>query len=398
MNYLIFINLIKLIFLCNMIVFFAKIIVYPSYLHPFYLPNTEPILLIDKSTKDKLEDGRKYLDKCLNSTNNRKYNLIGKPKLSVIIPLYNCEKTIIQSIYSVQYQNMSQFEIILINDFSSDNTSYIIEKIQKDDHRIKIINNLKNKGTLYSRCIGVLVSKGNYIFNLDNDDLYFCEDLFDNIYNIASNEELDIINFMTINIYNYAIRISHMKNLFSVIYPNEFYLKQPDLGKWMIKHNGKYVVHHNMIWDKCINSSIYKKAIYLMGFKKYSQYVSWAEDTSINYIIFKISKSFKYIKKYGIVHFKGKNTASNKQSIDSKIFGEIFFLDILFHFSNNNNEEKNLIIGQIFYIYKRYKYFKFNNDINSNLLKHILNKIINCRYLNKINRRKIQKIFCSFFI
>ena len=115
MNYLIFINLIKLIFLCNMIVFLAKIIVYPSYLHPFYLPNTEPILLIDKSTKDKLEDGRKYLDKCLNSTNNRKYNLIGKPKLSVIIPLYNCEKTIIQSIHSVQYQNMSQFEIILIN-------------------------------------------------------------------------------------------------------------------------------------------------------------------------------------------------------------------------------------------------------------------------------------------
>jgi glycosyltransferase involved in cell wall biosynthesis len=330
--------------------------------------------------------------------NNNYINLIGEPKISIIVPLYNCEKTITSSIHSIQYQNMSQIEIILINDFSEDNTSYIIEKIQKDDHRIKIINNQKNRGTLYSRCIGVLVSKGNYIFNLDNDDLYFCEDLFDNIYHIANNETLDIINFLTINVNNYALKISQMKNLFSVVYPNEFYLKQPDLGKWMIKYKERYVVHHNMIWDKCINSNIYKKAIYLMGFKKYSQYVSWAEDTSINYIIFKISKSFKYIKKYGIIHFKGKNTASNTQSLDSKIFGEIFFLDILFNFSNNNNEEKNLIIGQIFYIYKRYKYFKFNNDINSNLLKHILNKIINCGFLNKNNRRKIKKIFYSFFI
>ena len=67
-----------------------------------------------------------------------------------------------------------------------------------------------------------------------------------------------------------------------------------------------------------------------MGVEKYSQYVSWAEDTSINYIIFKLAKSFKYTNKYGLVHFKGRNTASSTQSINSRIFGDIFFLILYF--------------------------------------------------------------------
>ena len=94
--------------------------------------------------------------------------LIGVPKVSVIMPLYNCQETIIPAINSIQFQNMTQIEIILINDFSYDNTSYIVENLQKNDQRIKIINNIRNMGTLYSRCIGALVSRGEYIINKFN--------------------------------------------------------------------------------------------------------------------------------------------------------------------------------------------------------------------------------------
>ena len=134
-----------------------------------------------------------------------------------------------------------------------------------------------------------------------------------------------------------------------------------------------------------------------MGVKRYSQIISWAEDTSINYIIFKLAKSFKYTNKYGLVHFKGRNTASSTQSLNSRIFGDIFFLEILFDFSNNNIEEKNLIVGQLFYIYKRYNYFKFNNDKNSFLLKKVISKIFfDGKFLSKVNNRKIKKLFKSF--
>ena len=111
-------------------------------------------------------------------------------------------------------------------------------------------------GTLYSRCIGALASQGEYIFNLDNDDMYFSHDLFDNLYKIGKKENLDIISFLAINIWNYTSNVIYMKNLFSIQSSNEFYLKQPDLGMWMIKYKEKFVVHNNMIWDKCINSSI----------------------------------------------------------------------------------------------------------------------------------------------
>ena len=251
-----FINLIKLTIFCNLIIIGKKLSIYPSYLHPFYLPYNKPILLIDRNQNETLNDGRNYLDKCLNLINNNKYKLIRAPKVSVIIPLYNCQETIIPAIRSIQYQNMTQIEIILINDFSSDNTSYIVGNLQKNDHRIKIINNIRNMGTLYSRCIGALSSQGEYIFNLDNDDMYFNHNLFGSIYTIGKNENLDIISFLAINIWNYSSSVINMKNLFSIQSPKEFYVKQPDLGMWMIKYNGKFLVHNNMIWDKCINSSL----------------------------------------------------------------------------------------------------------------------------------------------
>ena len=398
MNYFKFINLIKLTIFCNLIIIGKKLGIYPTYLHPFYLPYNKPILLIDRYQNETLNNGRNYLDKCLNVVNNNKYKLIEIPKASVIITLYNCQETIIPAINSIQYQNMTQIEIILINDFSSDNTSYIVENLQKNDQRIKIINNIRNMGTLYSRSIGALASRGEYIFNLDNDDIYFSHDLFDSIYKIGKNENLDIISFLAINIWNYSSNVIYMKNLFSIQFSDEFYLKQPDLGMWIIKYKEKFLVHNNMIWDKCINSSIYQKAVNLMGIQKYSQYVSWAEDTSINFIIFKLAKSFKYTNKYGLVHFKGRNTASSTQSINSRIFGDIFFLNIMLDFSSNNKKEKNLIVGQLFYIYKRYNYFKFNNDTNSYLLKNVISKIITRdKFLSKLNKRKIKKIFKSFF-
>ena len=86
-----FINLIKLTIFCNLIIIGKKLSIYPSYLHPFYLPYNKPILLIDRNQNETLNDGRNYLDKCLDLINNNKYKLIRAPKVSVIIPLYNCQ-------------------------------------------------------------------------------------------------------------------------------------------------------------------------------------------------------------------------------------------------------------------------------------------------------------------
>ena len=140
-----------------------------------------------------LSKGRKYLDNCLKNESIIFHEMNEKPIITTIIPSYNCEKTIISAIHSVQYQNFSNFEIIIVDDFSQDKSKEIIKYIKSADKRMKLIENKKNMGTLYSRCIGALLSKGEYIFCLDNDDLFFDEDVFDYVYKQSIKNHLDIM-------------------------------------------------------------------------------------------------------------------------------------------------------------------------------------------------------------
>ena len=90
-------------------------------------------------------------------------------KVSIIIPTYNCEKTIDRTIQSILNQTYTCFEVIIINDCSTDNTSNILNKY----HTIKnihIIHNHKNYGKFVSVNIGIQKSIGKYITIVDADD------------------------------------------------------------------------------------------------------------------------------------------------------------------------------------------------------------------------------------
>lgn len=87
-------------------------------------------------------------------------------------------------------------------------------------------------GKLYSRCIGAIVAKGAYIFSLDHDDLFFNNDVFNYIYNVAENGKFDIITFKSIYTTSYSNKISKMfDNPFSH-HPNNLTLFQPQLSKY----------------------------------------------------------------------------------------------------------------------------------------------------------------------
>lgn len=103
-----------------------------------------------------------------------KYNNMS-PAISVIMAAYNVEKYISESIESVLNQTFSDFELIIINDGSTDNTLSLIEYFQKKDPRIKVINNNKNQFVIKSRNIGLEKATGKYITILDSDDLLMPE-------------------------------------------------------------------------------------------------------------------------------------------------------------------------------------------------------------------------------
>lgn len=101
------------------------------------------------------------------------------PTISIIIPIYNTEKYIEECLQSCINQTYRNFEIIIIDDNSSDGSLDIASKVLKNSKcKYNIIKNDKRSGVSYSRNMGISISKGQYIYFLDSDDI-IREDTFE---------------------------------------------------------------------------------------------------------------------------------------------------------------------------------------------------------------------------
>lgn len=139
---------------------------------PNIIPNKKAIYNINESNLTKIIDYFEALNiQNLTEQNISPFNFIKNPKISIIIPIYNSQKFVFQIIKSIQIQSLKDIEIIFIDDCSLDNTTQIIEKLQKRDKRIVLLKNKENKGPFYSRNKAVIFAKGEYIQFMDSDDI-----------------------------------------------------------------------------------------------------------------------------------------------------------------------------------------------------------------------------------
>lgn len=113
-----------------------------------------------------------------------------EPNVSVIIPVYNSEKYIKSAIESVLKQTLEDFEIVIVDDASTDNTVDVITSIE--DSRIRLFKNLKNKGPAYSRNKAIKEARGKWIAFLDSDD-WWEEKRLDVLVRLAENHKVDMI-------------------------------------------------------------------------------------------------------------------------------------------------------------------------------------------------------------
>lgn len=97
--------------------------------------------------------------------------------VSIITPVYNAEKFVAETIKSVQAQSYTNWEMILVDDVSSDNSEKIIKEFQEKDNRIKYIKLKENSGAAVARNMAIENAKGRYIAFLDSDDLWKPEKL-----------------------------------------------------------------------------------------------------------------------------------------------------------------------------------------------------------------------------
>lgn len=97
--------------------------------------------------------------------------------ISIITPVYNAEDSIYKTFESILNQNYIDYEWIITDDFSSDSTSKILEKISEKDSRIKIFKNIQNSGAAVSRNNSIKHATGDFIAFIDSDDLWLPEKL-----------------------------------------------------------------------------------------------------------------------------------------------------------------------------------------------------------------------------
>lgn len=119
--------------------------------------------------------------------------------ISVIMPVYNAEKYLGETLLSLLKQTYKDFEILCINDMSIDTTSEILKNFQCLDKRIRILENNEHSGAAFSRNVGIREAKGKYITFLDGDDI-FEEEMLELAYRAMERYDVDIVMYESMHV------------------------------------------------------------------------------------------------------------------------------------------------------------------------------------------------------
>ncbi|GIV38766.1 MAG: hypothetical protein KatS3mg033_0566 [Thermonema sp.] len=111
------------------------------------------------------------------------------PLVSVVMPVYNAEKFLAEAIESILNQTFTDFEFLIFNDGSTDNSLKIIQQYQRKDSRIKLVYSGENKGYVFHLNEGIRLAKGKYIARMDADDIALPERLEKQVEFLEKNED-----------------------------------------------------------------------------------------------------------------------------------------------------------------------------------------------------------------
>lgn len=193
---------------------------------------------------------------------------IKKPEISVIIPVYNNEKFLTKTLNSLFKQSFKNFELILINDGSTDSSLSIMHAFQNKFSDCKILD-IKNQGVSHARNLGIEISRGNYISFIDGDDFVsknFLRTLYSDL----------IINDADVSCCNYCFYYPKIK------------LKIPDFfalstGTYEPKKILKSLIFdlriHSFVWNK-----LWKRSLFIKNNIKFPD--TCFEDTAVLPILF----------------------------------------------------------------------------------------------------------------
>ena len=319
----------------------AIIIVYCFIYNLEFFQNLKIFIAYLQAQKE-FEDNEYYLKYCANQDVKtiKKYKKVEEPKISIISPIYNKERYILRFLKSVQYQNFNDLEIIFVDDGSIDNSIDLIEKYQKDDERIVLVKNGKNKGTFISRNVGVLTARGKYIIISDSDDI-LSKNILSTCYKYAEVKNFEMIRF---NMYMGKEKGKERID-FEEIVLEDRPVYQPELSTYLFYGNqNELQIVVSYINNKFMKKDVYVKAINSLSEEYLNMFIIYLEDAMMNYILYRTAKSLYFIRQVGYYY------THNTQSINYNLFKmpelrlkyTFLFFKLIFEYSKNTKYEKDM--------------------------------------------------------
>jgi len=183
-------------------------------------------------------------------------------KVSVIMPVYNASRFLSSAIDSVLSQSYSDFELILIDDCSKDNSYEILKEYEASDNRVKIFKNKHNKGVSYTRNFGVSKAKFDYVALIDSDDMWDKDKLKKQLEIIKKFPQTDIVYTGSAFVDTESVRSDFVFSVPTCVTYKKL-LKQNVMScssvlikkKWLIKYP---MAHDNMHEDFAVWLSVLK--------------------------------------------------------------------------------------------------------------------------------------------
>lgn len=180
------------------------------------------------------------------------------PKLSVIMPCYNAEKTVARAIESILYQTLKDFEFIIIDDGSTDGTADIISHYFRKDSRIKFAQNVKNINLAASLNRGIELAQSDLIVRMDADDENLPQRLKKQYEFLGSNPNIDVLG------------------------TNVFFIRNgKKVGESDLPLENERVVEARYKRTFLIHPSVVIRKRTFAKFGQYDEKLPWAEDTDL---------------------------------------------------------------------------------------------------------------------
>ena len=280
--------------------------------------------------------------------------IIKTPIFSIIIPFVNNSKTLRKTLRSIQNQSFKFYEILLVNDQSSDNTTLVIEQLSAIDKRIKILKNKQNYGAFLSRIIGMKFSKGELIYHFDSDDMFATSNALENLYEISRISKVDTIEFNiirgTINNYTSIMTtISSKKDRNKILYGKEIFNKRYLASYNKIEREVAGAVCSKLFIKKIKNKIInYLSGIGINNFKNWN----YADDQFLTDLVKLFSDTYLYVDSIYYVYY------INQESLCHQLNQKKVFVDHMKYF---------------YYFNVLIKQFKLNDDFLICNIKQFLN-------------------------